>query len=132
MDDDAEEAFDEPPSVRRLQRRKERHVTHESLDDSDENFPPVREAGRPQRSRKRDIGPPITIDEKIERLNPIHRDIVEGFLLDAKKESDRVSAASDILRSQTLPNGVIDYDVQRAQSPTFLNDPPPRDGHKFP
>lgn len=93
---ESEEALDEVPPVRRLQRRRERHVIHDNDEDSDENFAPVREAGRPQRLKKRDIGPPITIDEKLDSLNPIHRDVVENFLVEAKKVSDKVGAARDI------------------------------------
>lgn len=111
--DEPEEALDELPPVKRLQPRRERHVIHDNEEDSDEDFAPVREAGRPQRLRKRDIGPPITIDEKLDSLNPIHRDVVENFLVEAKKVSDKVGAARDI-QPQPFTDRELAYDVQAA------------------
>lgn len=102
--DESEEAYDETPPVRRLQRRKARPVIHGNCEDSDEDFGPVREVGRPQRSRKRDIGPPITIDEKLDSLNPIHRDVVENFLVEAKKISDKVRCCTRRLTRPLVAN----------------------------
>lgn len=92
VDDDSASAFEEPPRIRRLQRRNERQTTREDVEDSDQDFGLVREAGRPRPSKKRDLGPPITVDEKLESLNPIHRHVVEGFMVEAKRQSDQVSA----------------------------------------
>ena len=60
--------------------------------DSEYGFEPVREQGQPQRSSKRQLGPPITTDEKIERLNNIHRMVVDDFLNNAKLLSQKVSS----------------------------------------
>lgn len=62
----------------------------EDSNDEDEDissFAPVRDRGGPVPSRQRQIGPPITIDKKLERLNPTHRHIVEDFVDHAKKQS---------------------------------------------
>lgn len=95
VNDDDEEAFEQAAPMKRPGQHNGRHVPHESFEDSDEEFGPVREAGRPERPKKRDIGPPITIDEKLASLNSIHRDVVENFMHEAKKQSDKVS----------IPNG---------------------------
>ena len=58
--------------------------------DEDDAFEPVRVAGNPQKSRKRQLGPPITTDEKMARLNGTHRIIVEEFMIHAKKRNDEV------------------------------------------
>ena len=58
---------------------------------SDDVLGPIREAGKPQRSKKRQLGPPITIDEKLEKLNSTHRIVVEDFLIRANKASKDVS-----------------------------------------
>lgn len=58
--------------------------------DSEDAFEDVREAGKPRKSKKRDLGPPITIDKKLERLNPTHRMVVEDFIIQAKQESAHV------------------------------------------
>lgn len=60
----------------------------ESEDESDE-FEPVREKGTSRASRKRRLGPPITVDEKMESLNEIHQIIVENFLDRAKQQSQK-------------------------------------------
>lgn len=60
------------------------------FDEDSESFEPVREAGKSRSSRKRELGPPIMTDEKIERLNPTHRMVVDDFMCQAKKESESV------------------------------------------
>ncbi len=64
-------------------------------DSSDDVLGPIREAGKPQRSKKRQLGPPITIDEKLGKLNSTHRLVVEDFLFYADKASKDVGL-SDI------------------------------------
>jgi bloom syndrome protein len=61
----------------------------EDSGDEDEDissFAPVREYGVPVQSNKHQLGPPITIDKKLEQLNPTHRHIVEDFVDNAKKQ----------------------------------------------
>ena len=62
----------------------------ESEDDSDD-FEPIREKGASRSSRKRCLGPPITVDQKMESLNEIHQLIVEDFLEKAKQQSQKAS-----------------------------------------
>ena len=64
----------------------------ETEEESDDGFGPIRK----EQSRsvsKRSLGPPITIDDKLERLNPIHRMVVEDFLQNAKELSQKVSSS---------------------------------------
>lgn len=63
----------------------------EADNDSEEEFEPERVKGKVRSVSKRPLGPPITTDEKIERLNDIHQVVVEGFLSAAKDEGRRVS-----------------------------------------
>lgn len=58
--------------------------------DESEYFELVREAGKPERPKARKLGPPITIDEKLEGVDPAHRFVIDDFLVRAKKESDDV------------------------------------------
>ena len=60
----------------------------ESEDESDD-FEPVRKKGASRSSKKRRLGPPITVDEKMESLNEIHQIIVENFLDRAKRQSQK-------------------------------------------
>lgn len=60
----------------------------ESENESDD-FEPVRKKGASRGSRKRHLGPPITVDEKMESLNEIHQIIVENFLDRAKQQSQK-------------------------------------------
>lgn len=66
-------------------------VVDEADNDSEEEFEPERVKGKTRSVSKRPLGPPITTDEKIERLNDIHQAVVEGFLNTAKDEGRRVS-----------------------------------------
>lgn len=129
-DDEPEEAFETPRTIKRSEARNERPIRIER-ESSEDDFEPIRRGpGRPQHSRKREIGPPITIDEKVASLNPVHRDILEHFLLEAKKESERVS----ITASQCIFHSdiVIDQDVQARSCRTFLYHYTSRNGNQFP
>ncbi len=59
--------------------------------ESDDGFEPLREVGKSRPVSKKHPGPPITVDEKMEGLNSIHRAVVEDFLIQAKEESKKVS-----------------------------------------
>lgn len=116
-DDESDQAFETRHENQRLHQRSVRRIQIEE-DDSEDDFGPIREAGRPQRSRRRDIGPPITMDEKVASLNPAHRDVLEGFLLEAKKESENVCATA--LLGSFFSNVVLDQDVQQHSCRAFL------------
>ena len=59
--------------------------------DDDDAFEPIREAGKPRQSTKSQLGPPITVDEKLSKLNPTHQMVLDDFMHHAKKECDKVS-----------------------------------------
>lgn len=71
----------------------EAYNSEENDEEEEEGFEPIREAGKPQRTT-RQLGPPITTDEKLERLNPTHRMVVEDFVIHAKNLSENVSLIS--------------------------------------
>lgn len=68
---------------------KEAEDFGESNDDEDA-FEPIREAGFSQKVKKRPLGPPITVDQKLETLNPTHRMVVDEFMVYAKRECEKV------------------------------------------
>lgn len=63
--------------------------------EGDEGFESIREAGKPKRTTRRQLGPPITTDEKLERLNLTHRMVVEDFMVHARRLSNNVSPISE-------------------------------------
>lgn len=67
----------------------------EAQDDSEDGFEPLREAGTTRSTGKRQLGPPITTDEKLKSLNSIHLAVVEDFLFHAKKQSKKVSLRAE-------------------------------------
>jgi bloom syndrome protein len=67
-------------------------ATEDSNDsDESESFEPVRVKGVATKVSKRALSTPITTDREMATLNPIHKDIVESFLVHAKKEAEEVS-----------------------------------------
>ena len=62
-----------------------------SDEDEEVAFEPIRKAGKRQTPRKRQLGPPVTTDEKLDRLNETHRMVVDDFVINAKKECEKVS-----------------------------------------
>lgn len=69
-------------------------ISGNEFDEDSEAFEPVREAGKSRISKKRELGPPIMTDEKLEKLNPTHRMVVDDFMCRAKKESENVCSKS--------------------------------------
>ena len=59
-------------------------------EDDDDAFEPIREAGKPHVSKKRELGPPIATDVRMDRLNPTHKLVVDEFVDRAKDEGDKV------------------------------------------
>jgi hypothetical protein len=75
-------------------------------DDDEGAFEPIREAGKVQKSRKRSLGPPITMDDKLDQLNETHRMIVEDFLIRGKKECNKVRLDSACLMDGEFANSI--------------------------
>lgn len=84
---------------------------YDAEDDSEDDFEPVREKGKTRVVSKRPLGPPITTDEKIERLPELHRAVVEDFLIAAKEESRKVCSARIALREMLIATR---YSLRRA------------------
>lgn len=108
-DEDGEDHFDEIPqdrssrNIKRLSKGYQKddfvasdHIDPDDFEDDDEIFAPVRVAGRPQRKRQKSLPPPITIDEKMQSLNEIHRIIVDDFVLNARRESKKLLLARNL------------------------------------
>ena len=69
-------------------------------EDSDaDSFAPIREVGSRPRADKKSFGQPITVDEKLESLDELHRDVVEAFVQEAKAEIQKIM----VRRSLTKP-----------------------------
>jgi bloom syndrome protein len=94
-------------STRRLACRQP--TVFEESDEEEEDissFAPVRDYGVRAPSRRRQLGPPITIDEKLERLNPTHRHIVDDFVDSAKKQCQKIMLQMN-LKQQPFSDTVL-------------------------
>lgn len=60
-------------------------------DDSDDGFEPVRIGGQSRPERQRNLGPPIRTDEAMDRLDDIHRMLVDDFVRNAKSKAQQIS-----------------------------------------
>lgn len=70
--------------------------------ESEDGFGPIMGKEQSRSLSKRALGPPITIDEKLERLNAIHRMVVEDFLQNAKELSQKVSSYTHTYQDTVL------------------------------
>ena len=88
--------------------RKPPTVLEDSGEDEEDiaSFAPIRNHGVPAPGRRHEIGPPIITDSKLERLNPIHRHIVEDFVDNAKKQSHDIMVRMD-LKQQPFSDSVL-------------------------
>lgn len=65
--------------------QRSRRVDNSSTDDESDGFEPLRVAGRPRNESGREVGPPITVDQKMEQLDHLHRAVAEDFEVTAKR-----------------------------------------------
>ncbi len=96
-------------SRRRLVRKADmQKLTEDSSEGEDELsfFEPVRDRGVKFRGTERRLGPPITDDEKLARLNPTHRHVLDDFMGNAKKESGAIMLEKG-LRSQPFSDSIL-------------------------
>ncbi|KAJ5089943.1 Bloom syndrome protein [Penicillium argentinense] len=77
-----------------------------SADDESDGFEPVRVAGRTGKRNNREMGPPITSDQRMDRLDHLHRAVVEDFEVTAKRYLQEVVVEKG-LRSQPFSDQML-------------------------
>ncbi|KAI2794534.1 Bloom syndrome protein [Penicillium oxalicum] len=88
------------------QQQRRRHVDLDSTDDESDGFEPLRVAGRPRNESGHEVGPPIMADQKLERLDHLHRAVVEDFEVSAKRYLQEIVVEKG-LRSQPFPDQIL-------------------------
>lgn len=63
-----------------------------------EFFEPVRKAGIARKAKSREIGPPITLDEQIARLDKGHRHILQDFMERARDSVSKIMVSKSLRR----------------------------------
>ncbi|GAB7343602.1 hypothetical protein MBLNU457_1603t1 [Dothideomycetes sp. NU457] len=66
------------------------NFVNEDSDADSDGFAPIREAGSRRGTNKRPLGQPITVDEKLDALDEIHRDVLENFVQEAKAATQKI------------------------------------------
>ncbi|KAJ5650578.1 Bloom syndrome protein [Penicillium longicatenatum] len=103
---------------RRQARHKQRGVRFDfSEGEESDGFEPIRVSGKQQRQIARELGPPITIDQKMDRLDHLHRAVVEDFEVTAKRYLQDVVVEKG-LRAQPFPDHIL-----RDMAISFPKDP---------
>ncbi|KZF24361.1 hypothetical protein L228DRAFT_259591 [Xylona heveae TC161] len=74
--------------------------------DSDDGFEPIRIAGRSRKAPNKELGPPITTDEKLTSLNAMHVLVLEDFMHHAKLVSNKIIVDKG-LRSQPFSDTIL-------------------------
>lgn len=91
----------------------ENYMDDDGDDDEDDGFEQIRDAGTTRQTRVKQLGPPITTDEKMDSLDELHRDIVEGFVREAKEQQRNVVIQRDLrdapFTDTTLREMAIDW-----------------------
>lgn len=96
-------------SKRRLVRKVDMPILAEDSSEGEDElsfFEPIRDRGVPSRRTDRQLGPPITDDEKLGRLNLTHRHVLDDFMVNAKKESSAIMLRKG-LRSQPFSDSIL-------------------------
>ena len=103
-----------------------------------EGFEPIRRPGLSKVSKKRQLGPPITVDRKLEGLSEIHRDIIEEFVKEAKAKCNDICMQMN-LRSHPFTESILremaiefpDNEEEMLKIPGIDPDKVSRYGRKF-
>ncbi|KAJ5168744.1 Bloom syndrome protein [Penicillium canariense] len=104
----------------RSQQRSMR-VDHSSDDEDSDGFERIRVAGRSRNENTREVGPPITADQKMERLDHLHRAVVEDFEVTAKRYLQEIVVEKG-LRSQPFPDHILrDMAISFPKTPSELS-----------
>ncbi|KAJ5081611.1 ATP-dependent DNA helicase [Penicillium alfredii] len=81
-------------------------ASHSSADEDSDGFERIRVAGKPQRQNMNQMGPPITTDQKLDRLDHLHRAVVEDFEVTAKRYLQDIVVEKG-LRCQPFPDHIL-------------------------
>ncbi|KAJ5287392.1 Bloom syndrome protein [Penicillium angulare] len=92
-------------------RRQARSQPHETLldfseDDESDGFEPIRVPGKQKRQSRHELGPPITTDQKMDRLDHLHRAVAEDFEVTAKRFLQDIVVERG-LRAQPFPDHIL-------------------------
>lgn len=87
---------------RQARAQKQRSVRLDFSDDESDGFEPIRESGKQRRQNGHELGPPITADEKMDRLDHLHRAVVEDFEVTAKRYLQDVSISVPVVRDVAM------------------------------
>lgn len=68
-------------------------------DEEEDIFEPIRTTTAPHSRKQRELGPPITTDEKLAGLSVMHQLIVEGFVEEAKVEAQKILVRKNLRNS---------------------------------
>ncbi|KAJ6028474.1 Bloom syndrome protein [Penicillium herquei] len=93
---------------RRQARSQQRGVRLDFSNDSDESdgFEPIRVPGKQKQQNGHELGPPITTDQKMDRLDHLHRAVVEDFEVTAKRYLQEIVVEKG-LRAQPFPDHLL-------------------------
>ncbi|OJD27398.1 hypothetical protein ACJ73_01211 [Blastomyces percursus] len=91
---------------RKLGRGYTAHYASEEDEDESDGFEPGREAGVPGRSYDDNLGPPITDDGKLSRLDSLQSIIVDEFMFYAKEACHEIMMNRN-LRNQPFPDAIL-------------------------
>ncbi|KAJ5646809.1 Bloom syndrome protein [Penicillium lividum] len=103
---------------RRQARSQQRGVRLDSSEgEESDGFEPIRVPGKQRHGKVRELGPPITTDQKMDRLDHLHRAVVEDFEVTAKRYLQDVVVEKG-LRAQPFPDHIL-----RDMAISFPKDP---------
>ncbi|EED23453.1 RecQ family helicase MusN [Talaromyces stipitatus ATCC 10500] len=75
-------------------------------DDDSDGFEPVRVAGKSNRRKKAEVGPPIVQDDRLAELDDNQQMVVEDFVTNAKELSQQIMMERN-LRNQPFPDAIL-------------------------
>jgi bloom syndrome protein len=76
---------------------KSKRGVPQAIDEDSDGFEPIREAGKSNRRKKADVGPPIVQDDRLAELDDNQQMVVEDFVTNAKELCQQVSLDVELM-----------------------------------
>ena len=114
-----------------LSTKHKTRVFESDEDDDIEDFGPLQKAYVPPQSRKQELGPPITVDERIAQLDQIHKHILTDFVEKARQSVNKIMIAKSLRRRPISDTTLREIAIAFPKAKSAMLQIPDMDEEKF-
>ena len=99
---------------------RRRNVVESDSDSDSDDFGAVLKAGVPRKTRNLEMGPPITIDEKMAQLDDTHKHVLEDFVEKARVAVGKIVMSKSLRRTPISDTGLREIAIAFPKNKTEM------------